>query len=333
MEIKRSLDPRGQPTLKYRGILNELAQRLLEGKILIFLGAGCNVDDEPALPTASALSRDMADACSLEWHEYIPLSTIAFYYESFNSRSELNRFLSEMLRRDDVPPSTTLQRLVAVIQMLEERGLKTVIVTTNFDQQFEKAYRAATGRDVDVVVYNGGTDANNAGAVLHPKIQFPDLWGPSQATTLYKMHGCISAPESPGANPPQEHNLVVTEEDYINFLSNALSGTDWKKLVRYVLAQIAASTTLFIGYSLTDWNFRVVYKATAERHFTRGYAVQLFTPTHGKEELDNARHQAAVQFWGTKKVDIVNIEAATFVDDLHAAVIREIASHPARATA
>jgi hypothetical protein len=330
MEIKRIVDrATGVPILTYRGALDNLAQRLLGGSVVVFLGAGCNIDPGGSLPSAATLSREMAERCGLQWHEYIPLSTIAFYYESFRSRGDLNRYLVEKLGNESVAPSATIRLLVEIIQLMEELGTDCFVITTNYDRQFERAYRARTGRDVEVVVYNGGTDANHLSAMLHPALgRKAGLWRPRTRTALYKMHGCISRPASPELFPPELHNLVVTEEDYINFLSNALSQNPEKSLLREAEARIADSTTLFLGYSLTDWNFRVIYKATAERYSSESFAVQLFRPRDGQEEMDEARHAAAVDFWGHKKVDIVNVDAARFMEDLLATVNREIEAQP-----
>jgi hypothetical protein len=332
MEIRRVLDRNtGLPTLKYHGALVDLAQRLLAGKAVIFLGAGCNMDAEGSLASATELSREMAEKCNLEWHEYIPLSTIAFYYESFFSREQLNRYLVHKLDRPGVRPSTAIRGLVQVIETLESLGVSSIVITTNYDQQLERAYSERMGRELDVVVYHGGTDANHPSAMLHPTIgRRPLLWSPSHRTTLYKMHGCISQPESPHLVPSALHNLVVTEEDYINFLSNALSQNESKYLLPHVLARIADSATLFIGYSLTDWNFRVVFKATAERHATPCYAVQLFQPRAGQEDIEQARHEAAVEFWGKRNVNIINLDAGVFVSDLLDTINREISSQPPR---
>lgn len=307
----------------YTGALETLAHGLVEESALIFLGAGCNVDDAGSLPTAGELSSDMAKACNLEWHEYIPLSTIAFYYESFFSREKLNAYLERKFAAPTVQPSATLCTLVEIIRKLESRGISSLVITTNYDRQLETAYRNATGRDLEVVIYNGGTDANQKVASLHPHVRRAQLWRPSKLTTLYKMHGCISMPQTHEGSWHELHNLVVTEEDYINFLSNALSHDESKFLLPHILARIAESTTLFIGYGLADWNFRVVFKATAELNDKAGYAVQ-----GPKPERVTARHQAAVAFWGHKNVQIVNEHAAIFVADLSAAVDRELASRP-----
>ncbi|HEX8696510.1 MAG TPA: SIR2 family protein [Longimicrobium sp.] len=322
-EIKRILDTDGKPTFDYRGALRSLARQLLNGEGLIFLGAGAAAGtvDGTSLPTASDLSRKFAKECRLEWHEYVPLSTVAFYYESFFSRDELNAFLRENLNNPKAKPSKTITTLVELVALFERKGVQALIVTTNYDDHFERAYEKVFGYRPEVIIYNGGTDANDDAAHLHPGIRHPHLWLPKKPTYLYKMHGCIS--QATG------RNLVITEEDYINFLSNALSHNEHKRLLPYVLANITEWPTLFVGYSLSDWNFRVIYKATAERSGTRSYAVQLFTPKEG-DETQSARWNATVGFWGKKNVDIINVDASTFMQDLLASVQELVESSPDR---
>ena len=118
------------------------------------------------------------------------------------------------------------------------------------------------------------------------------------------MHGCISQPERQG--------LVITEEDYINFLANALGEHNGDKtILNYVKGEFAMSTILFIGYSLSDWNFRAIFKATVEsrldRKDNRSYAVQFRDPTKRESELEQARWDSVIDFWNEKKVDIISV--------------------------
>src|SRR6185503_15890071 len=114
-----------------------------------------------------------------------------------------------------------------------------------------------------------------------------------------------------------EQNLVITEEDYINFLTNSMSNDPSKRLLHYVRGKVALSTVLFVGYSLSDWNFRVILKATAEYKRNRSIAVQLNEAGNG---LERQRQNAVVRFWEKKNIDIVNVDAAQFVSDLFAQV-------------
>ena len=123
------------------------------------------------------------------------------------------------------------------------------------------------------------------------------------------MHGCISQAEN--------QNLVVTEEDYINFMANAFGQDENKQLLNYMRGQVADATILFVGYGLADWNFRVIFKVTAERKRKQSYAVQFDDPKKRKEgSINQARWEAIVDFWGKKYVDIVNADATAFMKDL-----------------
>jgi hypothetical protein len=112
---------------------------------------------------------------------------------------------------------------------------------------------------------------------------------------------------------------VITEEDYINFLTNALSHDPSKRMLHYVRGKLALSTVLFVGYSLSDWNFRVIFKATAEDKATTSFAVQLNPDPQGND-MELARQSALVKFWGNRHIDIVNSDAALFMQDLLAHV-------------
>jgi len=320
-EITRDLEPTGEPNAWYQGVIKELARQLLsdQEECVIFLGAGAAFDaSKKHLPTGKMLSQSLAKECHLEWHEYIPLSTIAFYYEFYFKRKALNRTLKDAIADPSIEPSTTIEKLMAIIDTLEKHGRDVLVITTNYDQHFERAYERRFGRPPGVIIYNGGTDANDKKAALHVGLsKDPRAWRPRSAQTyLYKMHGCISAAE--------DRNLVVTEEDYINFLSNSSSYDPDKSLLQYVLGKISDSSVLFIGYSLTDWNFRVIFKATAEKHAKSGYAVQYYTADPMKS-YEMIGWRALVEFWGQKNVDIINVDAALFVEDL-ATVLRELAS-------
>jgi hypothetical protein len=314
-EIERSLDAQGQPEFVYRATLELLAQSLLDEKCLIFLGAGASIDQTRTdLPTARELSKEMAERCKLEWHEYVPLSTTAFYFEFLYTRPMLNQFLVERISNSDIEPTETIEALVKIVRQLEDRNKKCLVVSTNYDQHFENAYQAEFGRPPGVIVYNGANNPNAKGTALHAGLNAdPDFWLPELSTYIYKMHGCIS--------DPGDQNLVITEEDYINFLTNSLSQDPKKRLLHYVRGKLALSTILFVGYSLSDWNFRVLFKATAEDNSTSSFAVQLNVPSTGNEQ-ERVRQAALVKFWGQRKIDIINTQADRFMQDLLASVER-----------
>ena len=323
-----------QDDFRYGPALQTVAKQFLKGRCVLFLGAGASINRAgPSLPTGQELSRSLAEACHLDWHEYIPLSTIAFYYESFFTRQGLNDLLVDRIDQpekkepDKIPPSRTVTQLMEIIEILETRRIQTLTITTNYDRHFERAYDNKFGRLPEVLVYRGGWSPNDRVAKLHYTSTGEPVsgWLPASPTHLYKMHGCISQ--------VRDQSLVITEEDYINFLSNALGEKQENQILYYVRYKLETSTILFLGYSLADWNFRTIFKATVERRENkdmRSYAAQLRQPARpGERDL----HPLMVDFWHDKRVDIINVAAEAFVSDLLAAVQVEVAKESLSASA
>ena len=74
-------------------------------------------------------------------------------------------------------------------------------------------------------------------------------YAPTPANPLvYHLHGHHQAPES----------LVLTEDDYLDFLVNISSETF--KLPHRVQRAMTGASLLFIGYNPMDWDFRVLFR-------------------------------------------------------------------------
>ncbi|HEX2062539.1 MAG TPA: SIR2 family protein [Thermoanaerobaculia bacterium] len=69
---------------------------------------------------------------------------------------------------------------------------------------------------------------------------------------VFHLHGMLNRPES----------LVLTEDDYIDFLVNI---ADTQVIPPRVREALADTMLLFIGYRLADWNFRVLYRGLVEK--------------------------------------------------------------------
>lgn len=314
--LTRELDKKGQPTWNYETTLETLAESLFDEECSIFLGAGASIDsEERSLPTGEGLSKILSDKCKLEWHKHIPLPTIAFYYEFFFNRDKLNRLLEERIADKKIKPSQSIRRLIDIIKILEDNQKQIFVFTTNYDQHFELAYKDVFKRDPGVIIYKGATVPNSSNESLHEGIKNPAFWYPDKNTNtyLYKIHGCISR--------ATEQNLVITEEDYINFLTNATNGNfEQRRLLTYAQGRFTECKILFIGYSLADWNFRVIFKATAEKSpdkLKESFAVQFRDPAkHQKKDFEQAGWEALIKFWGKKNIDIINAKASDFLKDL-----------------
>src|SRR5207249_934281 len=114
----------------------------------------------------------------------------------------------------------------------------------------------AQGRAFDVVIH---TTNQEMGDLLlwwpHGATQ-PEKVNPNKldidlksVTVIYKMHGAVDRAE------PGRDQYVITEDDYIDFLARMIK----RKAIPAIFAEpFQTRHFLFLGYSLADWNLRVV---------------------------------------------------------------------------
>jgi hypothetical protein len=114
-----------------------------------------------------------------------------------------------------------------------------LIITTNYDQLFEQALREV-GKRPRVAVYNPEQE---------PTTDFRDAT--AQSPVIYKLHGDIGHRES----------LVVTDEDYIQFVLRMSDKEPYDPIPLSLKFFLTGSPTLFVGYSLLDYNLRLLFKA------------------------------------------------------------------------
>jgi hypothetical protein len=72
----------------------------------------------------------------------------------------------------------------------------------------------------------------------------------AQSPIVFKIHGDISRPET----------VVITDEDYIDFVLRMSNKEPYDPLPRRLKVYLTDWTTLFVGYSLLDYNLRLLFK-------------------------------------------------------------------------
>src|SRR5207247_9937895 len=77
---------------------------------------------------------------------------------------------------------------------------------------------------------------------------------------LSKIHGSFR-----DNGTGQESRLIITEDDYIEFLTVATRKDDPVGVPLLIESELVDSTLLFLGYSLEDWDFRTIYKGLIEK--------------------------------------------------------------------
>jgi SIR2-like domain len=238
--------------------------RLKAGKVVPFLGAGASFVGRPPdakwdattpifLPSGLELAHFLANEAefpSTDPHDRDDLAKVSSYYADIGGRRTLRERLREVLNHPY--QSGSLHEFLAAVPA------SLVVVVTNYDTLVEQAFRAA-GKPYELVVYP--TDRKDfANAILwwrHGSTQ-PVVTAPNEldidlakTTVIYKMHGTIF-PES-----DEWDNFVITEEDYVEFLSRMTTSTAIPSLLYPYFRE---RSFLFLGYSLRDWNLRVVLK-------------------------------------------------------------------------
>jgi len=244
----------------------DVAHAVSEGQCILFLGAGVHVPppegsaysypEEQRPPLGSALSEDLAKKCDLG--ERFPkesaraLPRVSLFYETAKSRKGLVDEITSAVQVGKKPSP--------IVRALAELPFPLVI-TTNYDQLFERALSdAAKGPQVTVYSPDSGHATDDYhGAAPSPERPF-----------VLKIHGDIGTPES----------IVVTDEDYIQFVLRMSDKEPYNPVPMTAQFFLMKWTTLFVGYSLVDYNLRLLFKTLRWRidkaNIPDAYSVDLY---------------------------------------------------------
>ncbi|MGY2003842.1 SIR2 family protein [Blastococcus sp. SYSU DS1024] len=201
--------------------------------------AGAGISTEVSLVFPSTVLELAAHRLGIEKPDSFP-ETMQAFQDRF-SRQELVRMIKTKFDYIDSFPSLRIKARDFHHELATMPYIRDV-VTTNWDTYFEEVCLATpfvTGEDV--ALYN------------------------MPGRRVLKVHGTITNLSS----------LVATETDYTRNLE-ALGGNVMGGLLRQLLA---TKTVVFVGYSLSDWNFRRLYEALRKDmkdYAPRAYAVSPF---------------------------------------------------------
>lgn len=203
--------------------MNELIQRIQEGNVILFVGAG--VSATLNLPTWSQLLNEIAKHLHYDPDIFSmygePLVLAEYYKIQKGDLKGLTNWMQENWKVDDakIKSSYVHQRIVELDF--------PVIYTTNFDTCLEQAYRLHHKPYTKIARVQDIT-----------KVQ-------KGKTQIIKLHGDVS----------NFRSLVLTESSYFDRMDFE-SPLDIK-----LRADILGKSILFIGYSLSDINIRfLLYK-------------------------------------------------------------------------
>lgn len=286
-----AIDPAqtGRPPSLSEEVWTVLLQRVRNGTCLPFLGAGAS---QPSLPLRADIARSWASQYGYPFANTGNLVEVAQFLAVKHQDplfpkellAEQNRKLAPPNFREPDEPHALLAELPFPVYM-----------TTNYDDYMERALKAHY-RDVrrQTCVWNDAildeTELEREPSVPNPIVFH--LHGHLEYLDTGQVHGVES--------------LVLTEDDYLLFLANM--ARDPGLLPRSIKRAVTVSTGLFIGYSLGDWDVRVLFQSL--KQILRSLNVGVFLPPPGSaEEQKNAQEYLTNYYrslnlhiyWGTAR--------------------------------
>lgn len=304
--------------------LSIVSDPLAEGLIIPFLGAGVNLCGRPReaawgkgkhLPSGWELTEHLARKFAYPDGEPKDLLRVTQYAWVTRGGAPLYRDLRAIFNDNYAP--TDLHRFFARLPgTLRAKGYSPsqwVIVTTNYDDMLELAFREA-GEPYDVVTYIA--DGRDRGRFRHEPpgappvvIENPNTYtgllidpATGQPRTLWtvilKIHGAVDRSD------PKRDSYVITEDHYIDYLTQT---SDVSGLLPVPLpARLRESHYLFLGYGLRDWNLRVIL-----RRIWRDQSL-----SYASWAIDVRRQLLEERFWQERGVEIINASLEEYIAEL-----------------
>lgn len=226
--------------------LKRIFTAIESGKCLAFLGAGASAyfkkgkQEIKGLPLGGQLAKELAKECGYTNGQVYDLAKVAeyFVYTQSGDRSELEKLLKKQLNIGC--PPRPIHTVLAQLDSIK------IVLTSNYDDLFETELRTYSR----LLTKNVYKRTNSQNALFDGPIFFE-----SNEIVFHKMHGSLDEPNS----------MVITQSDYIRYLAN-LKDPDRGMPEYFWKTMIPQFTLLFLGYSLDDWNFRVIWEGVLSKH-------------------------------------------------------------------
>jgi SIR2-like protein/TIR domain-containing protein len=303
-----------------------VAQYIVERSVVTVLGSAANALDRQtpwengsgALPDNAELARHLARRFEVGV-DTDDLAQVSEHVSLTEGRVDLCRTLRELLIKSEAAPCSVHGSVARVPGLLRELGRECyqLVITTNYDTALERAFDALhepydlvvfvtsgehSGRFVHVPWWD--PDGGGARAITMPNeyVDLPiDEDGELERTVIVKLHGG-AADLGPGW-PQLRDNFVVTEDDYIGYLTQSPVES---LIPLQILNKIRDSHFLFLGYRMRDWSVRVFLQRVWGGHplEARSWAV------------DPGLDLVERELWDHLGVHVVEEPAAEFVDEL-----------------
>ena len=276
--------------------LREAADALLSGRLVPVLGAD-----------VAELAARLSERFSYPLNP-LELPRVAQYVSVMKGPGPLHDELHSLLEVDS-PPTVVHRFFASLPPLLRARDVPhQLIVSTSYDLALERAFLDA-GEEFDVVSYvaegrNRGKfchiDPGGHGTLIERPNEYASELSLDRRTVILKLHGQVDR-----TSERAWESFVVTEDHYIEYLARA----EVSSVVPVGLAaKLRRSHFLFLGYSLVDWNLRLLlYRLWGDQPLGyRSWAV------------DDEPHPFELEFWRKHGVDVLDLPLERCIDALAA---------------
>jgi hypothetical protein len=278
--------------------LQVLADKIRRGECTPFLGAGISA---PHIPVGGALSEDLAQEYGYPLRDRTTLPRVAQYIATaYRDTMYVKNIVADRIKHCedqsfDFSDRDQPHRILADFRL-------PIYLTTNYDLCMTRALEHARAKPVTTVSrWNYETRINEPDFDSKPSMEQP---------VVFHLHGNVTL----------AHSILLTEDDYIDF---SCAAQERMNEVIPIPIQRALSMTslLFVGYSLSDWNFRILLRSLMRRMGKSSQRVNMSVQLPpGDDSIAPDRRDEAKAFLsdylGTEQVQVHWGDAGAFLREL-----------------
>lgn len=260
-----------------------LMKRIKDGRCTPFLGAGV-YSEGPSL--RSAVAKKWATEYNYPFADGADVARVARFLnvEYGDAEYASGKYVEELAKL----PTPNFDDPNEPYNILAKLPLP-IYITTNYDDMMERALRK-NQRDVKPDLCKWVKSLEDTSPLSEQGFQ-PNVANPS----VFHLYGYTQTQQS----------MVMSEDDYFQFLINV--SKDQELIPKRIQQAITGTSLLLLGYSLEDWDFRILF------HFLAGYlknstskthvAVQL-SPSAGTDDLKQRAQAFFDKYFESKSPDI-----------------------------
>ncbi len=249
-----------------------LMKRIKDGRCTPFLGAGV-YSEGPSL--RSSIAKKWATEYNYPFADGADVARVARFLnvEYGDAEYASGKYVEELAKL----PTPNFDDPNEPYNILAKLPLP-IYITTNYDDMMERAL-LKNQRDVKPDLCKWVKSLEDTSPLAEQGFQ-PNVANPS----VFHLYGYRQTQQS----------MVMSEDDYFQFLINV--SKDQELIPKRIQQAITGTSLLLLGYSLEDWDFRILF------HFLAGYLKNSTSKTHVAVQLspsagtDDVRQRAQAFF-------------------------------------